>query len=164
MRRMTGSTLKPDVPKGPATITGYTATFVGLVAMLLAFIFPEGDEQTLGVIASGVVALGALVVTSLGRQRQAVAQIHAQGQLESAKIYEQSQVKPDADEGPQPDIESLRDLTRAALRDARTAEEKTPLDDEVVYLAQTPGLDPEYDGRDESLETRLKLEQREACQ
>jgi hypothetical protein len=124
MRRMTGSTLKPDVPKGPATITGYTATFVGLVAMLLAFIFPEGDEQTLGVIAAGVVALVSLVVTSLGRQKQAVEQIKQAGlvaSLENVVVEDEG-----ADVLPTPDHARLRALLQDEKLENVANEEPTP--------------------------------------
>ncbi len=179
MRRMTGSTLTPDVPKGPATITGYTTTVVALVAMLLAYIFPTGDEQTLGVIASGVVALGALVVTSLGRQRQAVEQIRQKGAVAFAEAEKSQPVMVDRrviadDEGPQPDVSALREMLASGQpyvvkveggsleRDLRQKDLAST--QEYPLPPETEGIDPDYDGRDGTIETRLALEQREACQ
>lgn len=77
---------KPDVPAGASTKTGYATALAAFVAMILAYIFPDGDAQTLGVIASGVVALVTLVTTNLGRQRQAVEQIRQVATVEAYKI------------------------------------------------------------------------------
>lgn len=146
---MTGSPLTPDVPKGPATATGYGAAALGLVGMLLAYIFPEGDEQTLGVIAAGVIALGSLLWTNYGRQKQAVALIQSQGAVEAAK----------AEKAPAPAQAHMWPY------DIRVeAGSIQPSDgDEDVLPPDTEGLDPEYTGRTGDLEDRRKLEGREGC-
>lgn len=72
----------PYVPTGPATKVGYGTAVLSALVAVLAYLFPEGDEQTLGVIAAGLIALVSLVVTQIGRFAQANAQIKAQAPLE----------------------------------------------------------------------------------
>jgi hypothetical protein len=65
-------TRKPtNVPVGVTTVVGYTATFTAAATAVLAYIFADADQQTLGTIAAGVVALGSLLVTQIGRYAQA---------------------------------------------------------------------------------------------
>src|SRR4051812_8776437 len=61
----------PTVPIGPTTVVGYGGTVVGLIASVLALIFPNGDEQTIALIASSVFTLGSFLVTQIGRYMQA---------------------------------------------------------------------------------------------
>jgi hypothetical protein len=61
----------PTVPIGPTTVVGYGGTVVGLIASILALIFPNGDEQTIALIASSVFTLGSFLVTQIGRYMQA---------------------------------------------------------------------------------------------
>jgi hypothetical protein len=61
----------PTVPIGPTTVVGYGGTVVGLIASVLALIFPDGDEQTIALIASSVFTLGSFLVTQVGRYMQA---------------------------------------------------------------------------------------------
>lgn len=61
----------PTVPVGPTTIVGYGGTVVGLIASVLVLIFPDGDEQTIALIASAVFTLGSFLVTQIGRYVQA---------------------------------------------------------------------------------------------
>jgi hypothetical protein len=61
----------PTVPIGPTTVVGYGGTVVGLIASVLALIFPDGDEQTIALIASSVFTLGSFLVTQIGRYMQA---------------------------------------------------------------------------------------------
>jgi hypothetical protein len=102
---MTGSDLKPDVPAGKATVAGYTTTIVAFVAMVLAFIFPEGDEQTLGTIAAGIVGLASLLWTSHIRGKQAVEQIRGQALIETTRVVN--------DDAPAVDTAGLRALLAA---------------------------------------------------
>jgi len=61
----------PNVPIGPTTVVGYGGTVVGLIAALLSMIFPDGDEQTIALIASSLFTLGSFLVTQIGRYIQA---------------------------------------------------------------------------------------------
>lgn len=61
----------PTVPIGPTTIVGYGGTVVGLIAAVLSMVFPDGDEQTIALIASSVFTLGSFLVTQIGRYMQA---------------------------------------------------------------------------------------------
>jgi type IV secretory pathway VirB3-like protein len=80
--------MQGDVPKGPATITGYGASLAGFVGLVLALVFPSEDQQTLAVIAAGICALVPLIVTNVGRMWQAKYATQAAAQVESARIYE----------------------------------------------------------------------------
>lgn len=181
MRRMTGSPLKPDVPKGPATITGYSVSGVAFVLAIFAFVQGDRSEQTLGVIAGGVVGLASLLYTNHIRGKQAVAQINAGAW---------AHVEPETDADPEDvSVERLEDLQRQ-LNDLHAARrmatgvffeqpfdvrveagslEPSPLREEYAAEAEVPlpldteGLDPVYDGRTGELADRLALEQREAC-
>jgi hypothetical protein len=61
----------PNVPIGPTTVVGYGGTVVGLIAAILVLIFPDGDEQTIALIASSLFTLGSVLVTQIGRYLQA---------------------------------------------------------------------------------------------
>ncbi len=58
-------------PVGPATVAGFTATLTAAAAAVLAYLFADADEQTLGTIAAGVVAVVSLLATQAGRYAQA---------------------------------------------------------------------------------------------
>lgn len=68
---MTKPAVSTTVPIGPTTVVGYGGTVVGLIASILALIFPDGDEQTIALIASAVFTLGSFLVTQIGRYMQA---------------------------------------------------------------------------------------------
>lgn len=61
----------PTVPIGPTTIVGYGGTVVGLIASILVLIFPDGDQQTIALVASSLFTLGSFLVTQIGRYIQA---------------------------------------------------------------------------------------------
>src|SRR4051794_919961 len=71
----------PTVPIGPTTVVGYGGTVVGLIASVLALIFPDGDEQTIALIASSVFTLGSFLVTQVGRYVQAKELARAQASI-----------------------------------------------------------------------------------
>lgn len=136
---MSGSKPSENPNFGAASLTGYGVSAAGIVAMLLAYIFPDGDEQQLGVIAAGVVALVSLVVTNVGRYLQAREKIRQQGlatTLGGSGTYRFGAQK-FASYGTQSE------------------------DEDLVLPADTEGLDPEYTGRTGELKDRLRLEQKE---
>lgn len=63
--------MQQNVPVGPTTVAGYAATIVGALAAVLALALPNVPQQQTALIASGVFALGSLVVTQVGRYLQA---------------------------------------------------------------------------------------------
>lgn len=69
--------VKPDVPFGPSSIAALVAAVLAGIAAVVAFVKGDRSEQTLGVIAGGVVAVTALVAMITSRTVQAKAQITA---------------------------------------------------------------------------------------
>lgn len=69
---------KPDVPVGLSTNVGLGTSGVAFALAILAFIQGDRSEQTLGVVAAGVVGIVSLGITMGGRMIQARAQINAQ--------------------------------------------------------------------------------------
>jgi hypothetical protein len=151
---------------------------VSLVGLVLALIFPDGDQQLLAVIATTVVGMGSLALTNIGRFVQAREQIRQQGRIEETSIVH---APIEEEHGPSealtPDLQRLRALLASgtafdvkveagSIRQSAQTPGKvaaSAADAEIPLAADTPGIDPEYDGRDGTLESRLALEQREAC-
>jgi hypothetical protein len=59
------------VPVGATTVAGYTATITAAATAVLAYLFADADQATLGTIVAGAVALSSLLVTQIGRYAQA---------------------------------------------------------------------------------------------
>lgn len=68
---------KPDVPVGISTLAALVTAVLAGAGAVLAFVKGDRSEQTLGVIAGGVVALLSLIAMITSRTVQAKAQITA---------------------------------------------------------------------------------------
>lgn len=65
------------VSVGVTSATGYAATLVGLLATVLATVWPDVPQQTLATVAAAVFTVGSFLVTQVGRYVQAKEQIAA---------------------------------------------------------------------------------------
>jgi hypothetical protein len=134
----------PTVPIGPTTVVGYGGTVVGLVASVLALIFPNGDEQTIALVASSVFTLGSFLVTQIGRYVQAkelaraqasIALIRAQplrGTLTESRVSRPA-TDPDRPKDPAVDLVGDQDLPEGY-------EEDPPPDDDSAVPDDPNGL------------------------
>ena len=69
--------MQGKVSVGLSTVTGYGVTTAAFVGAVLAYLGGDHSNQTVAIIACGVVGAIAFMVTNIGRQRQAVAITHA---------------------------------------------------------------------------------------
>lgn len=90
--------MSQSVSKGPSTYTALALTGTGVSGAIVAFVMGDRSEQTMGVIAGGVVALVSFVVMTISRTVQAKAKANqttyattinnTAGELKSFRIQE----------------------------------------------------------------------------
>lgn len=138
----------PDTPEqqvvGIATKLGITLVPAGVAAAVLAFIFGDHSQQTLGTIAGGLGAVVPAIVLMIGRYSQANNAIKTQGVVTNNTPYFTNLPAVEHTMGAVPTMDDIEGIVRMAVGDAldhRTAATPSAANEPVLGEPTDPSLE-----------------------